>query len=95
MTGLEFPAVVCTPLRHMVVGPLIALGTFWLRPAQASLGAASTVLLLMIASFVAFWWMLARAKPVPEPALLAAGLKQFWAQLRATGFDVRRIWNST
>jgi hypothetical protein len=59
-TGLSWPAILTTPLLHMIQGPIIAVGSNFLRPLQALQSLDPAVYALTGLAFVLFFWVLVR-----------------------------------
>jgi len=58
VSSLDFPAVITTPIIHMIQGPLVAFGSYFYRPIQAVLNLNAEMVLLMAISFPIFAWIL-------------------------------------
>jgi hypothetical protein len=56
--GLGFPAILTTPLVHMVEGPLVSLGTFLYRPIQTLQSMSPELALVVVLAFAVFAWAL-------------------------------------
>ena len=97
VAGLEFPAVLLTPIRHVAVGPLVTLGTYFLRPFQA-IGALSTEILVLTAlGLLAYFAQLNRSRA--EPAVMAhaplrqlikGGLRSLFSDSQDSAAPIRR-----
>jgi len=60
VSGLTAESAITTPIVHMIEGPLVAMGTYFLRPLQA-LGKMTVEVGIAIAlAFVVFLWLLSR-----------------------------------
>jgi len=55
--SLSWPAILTTPLMHMIQGPIAALGTNFLRPIQALQSFDPAVYILSGSAFVVFFWL--------------------------------------
>jgi hypothetical protein len=62
VTSLTFPALLTTPLLHMLQGPFVAIGTYFYRPIQALSELRSDVALAMIGSLPIFTFALYSAR---------------------------------
>lgn len=69
VAGLEFPAVLLTPIRHVAVGPFVTVGTYILRPFQAMGGLSLEILAFAALGLLSYLAQLNRSKP--EPAATA------------------------
>jgi len=56
VSGLGFPDVLLTPLRHMIVGPFVTIAMFFYRPIQTIQNLSGEVLVLTVASLVLLAW---------------------------------------
>ena len=52
VSGLSTQQMLTSPITHSVIGPVVSLGTYLLRPYQAITGADTTILLAMGLSFI-------------------------------------------
>jgi hypothetical protein len=59
--SLSWPAILTTPLLHMIQGPIVALGTNFLRPIQALQSLDPAVYALSGFAFLAFFWLTLKA----------------------------------
>lgn len=97
IAGLEFPAVLLTPIRHAAVGPLVTVGTYFLRPFQA-MGALSTEILVFAAlGLLGYFAQLNRSKAEPSTTaraplrqLIKDGLRSLLASSQDSAAPIRR-----
>lgn len=59
--GLSWPAIIATPLLHMLQGPIVVMGTNFLRPIQALQSLDPAVYALSGSAFAVFFWLAVRA----------------------------------
>lgn len=82
VAGLEFPVIILTPIRHMFVGPLVTLGTFFLRPVQAAIRADLQTVTLAGVFAVAIFATIGRQQAKAFSSLKAPRIRQLWGELR-------------
>lgn len=62
VAGLGFPQVIVTPITHMMIGPVVSLGTYLYRPLQALKALNSEILITIILGWLVFAWVISRLK---------------------------------
>lgn len=62
VSGLVLPQGLITSVTHMVIGPVVSLGTYLYRPYQALRALNSEILIGIIASFLVLAWLFSRLK---------------------------------
>jgi hypothetical protein len=98
VSGLSGLDLITIPLTHMLQGPIVSLGTYFLRPIQALQNLSLDVLLMMVGAFPFLFWFLSSSqdsqpgspaepplpsKPVKSLRALASPVFQSIASLRS------------
>ena len=83
---LSFLDLLTVPLSHMLIGPLVALGTYLYRPLQALQGVTLLRGLAMLLAFGLFGWIFAR---LPRPVL---AWEEAEPRRRVISADLRRLY---
>jgi len=60
VSGLTPLSAIITPMVHMIEGPLVAMGTYFLRPVQALWGLTVEVATAALIAFALLWWVFSR-----------------------------------
>jgi len=83
VAGLEVPSVILTPIRHMAVGPLVTFATYFIRPVQTVLLAATQEYAVAAIFLVLISIQLGRSRANAGGTAGFPGVKLVWNQFRS------------
>ncbi len=77
VVSLGLRDIITTPFLHMLEGPIVSLGTFVFRPYQVIKELAPEIGLAVVASFVAFFWIISRL-----PVSTRVNIRLLWSAIK-------------